>query len=224
MQTHLEENVKVHLSKVSQCTITLQSQTKQQQRIIEQLHNIIQQQQKQIVALNSALTQITLDVQKPLAPVFIPPPDIVMTDFEEHKKAGDLWYSPDTFYSHIGGYKMGLCVYANGHGDGEATHVSVYYCLNRGEYDDQLKWPFRGDITMQLLNQSSDEGHWEETAHFNDTVSGRHASRVVGQERATSGWGHTRFIGHNKLNTESEEYLKNDCLKFRISKFVIKSI
>ena len=223
MQTHLEENVTVHLSKVSQCTITLQSQTKQQQSIIEQLQNIIQQQQKQIVALNSALTQITLDVQKPLAPVFIPPPDIMMTDFEKHKKADDIWYSPDTFYSHIGGYKMGLCVYANGCGDGKATHVSVFYCLNRGEYDHQLKWPFRGDITIQLLNQSSDEGHWEETGCFDDTVSDKCAGRVVGQERA-NGLGSYTFIAHTELNTENNEYLKNDCLKFRISKFVVKSI
>ena len=216
VQTHLEENVTVHLSKVSQYTITLQSKTEQQQ-------SIIQQQQKQIVALMSALTLITLDVQKPLAPVFIPPSDIVMTDFEEHKKADDWWCSPP-FYSHIGGYKMCLCVYANGYGDGKATHVSVSCKLNCGEYDDQLRWPFRGDITIQLLNQSSDEGHWEKTVRFDNTVSDGHAGRVVGQERATSGWGFTRFIAQNKLNTESKQYLSNDCLKFRISNFVVKSI
>ena len=115
MQAHLEENMKVHLNNV---THTLQLKTEQQQRTIDQ-------QQKQIVALMSALTRLALNVQKPLAPVFVPPPDIVMTDFEKHKKAGDLWYSPP-FYSHIGGYKMCLCVDANGYGDGEATHVSVY--------------------------------------------------------------------------------------------------
>ena len=228
MQTHLEEKVTVHLSKVSQCTITLQSKTEQQQSIIEQLQNVIQQQQsinkqqqKQIVALMSALA---LSVQKPLAPVFVPPPDIVMTDFEKRNRAGDIWYSPDTFYSHMGGYKMGLRVDANGCGDGEATHVSIFCHLNRGEYDDQLKWPFRGVITIQLLNQSRDEGHWEKTVNFDDTVSGRCAGRVVGKERATIGWGCTRFIAHSKLNTENEKYLKDDCLKFRLSTFVVKSI
>ena len=212
MLTHLEETVTVHLSKVSQYTITLQSQTEQQQ-------SIIQQQQKQIVALMSALA---LNVQKPLVPVFVPPPDIVMTDFEEHKKAGDCWFSPP-FYSHIGGYKISLHVYANGCGNGKATHVSVFYCLNRGEYDDQLKWPFCGGITIQLLNQSSDEGHWEEAVCFDDTLRDRRAGRVVGQER-TIGWGYHTFIAHTELNTENKEYLKNDCLKFRISKFIVKSI
>ena len=128
MQTHLEENVKVHLNKVSQCTITLQSKTQQQQSTIEQ-------QQKQIVALMSALTRVALDVQKPLAPIFVPPPDMVMTNFEEHKKAGYNWFSPP-FYSHIGGYKMCLRVNAKGFGRGEATHVSVFCNLHQGEYDD----------------------------------------------------------------------------------------
>ena len=211
MQTHLEESMKVHLNKVSH---TLHCKAQQQQCIIEQL-------QKQIVALMSALTLITLDVQKPLAPVFIPPPDIVMTDFEEHKKAGDVWYSPP-FYSHIGGYKMCLGVVANGYGDGEATHVSVCWCLNRGEYDDQLKWPFRGAIAIQLLNQSRDEGHCERTVTFDDSVDDEYAGRVVGQERAT-GLGFGQFIAHTELNTKNKEY-QNDSLKFRIAKFVVKSI
>ena len=219
MQTHLGKNVKVHLNKLSQHTICLQSTTQQQQSIIEQLQNVTQQQQKQIVALMSALA---LNVQKPLVPVFIPPPDIVMTDFEKHKKTGDKWYSP-SFYSHIGGYKMCLRVDAFGNGGGKATHISAFCYLTRGEYDDQLKWPFRGDITIQLLNQSSDEGHRERFVHFDDTVGNEYAGRVVGKERATQGWGQQKFTAHTELNTENKEYLKNDCLKFRISRFVVKS-
>ena len=211
MQTHLELNIKVHLNKVSQCTVTLLNKTEQQQSVIEQ-------QQKQIVALMSALA---LNAQKPLVPVFVPPPDIVMTDFEKHKAAGDRWFSPP-FYSHIGGYKMCLSVEANGYGDGKATHVSVFFYLNRGEYDDQLKWPFRGAFTIQLLNQSSDEGHWEKTIRFDDRVKDKHSSRVMGNVRA-AGLGIHKFIAHTKLNTEMKEYLKNDCLKFRMSKFVGES-
>ena len=217
MQTHLEENVKVHLNKVSH---TLHCKTQQQQSINEQQQSTIEQQQKQIVALMSALTRLALDVKKPLAPVFIPPPDIVMTDFEKHKKPGDRWFSP-AFYSHIGGYKMCLGVYANGCSKGEATHVSVSIYLMQGEYDRQLKWPFRGDITIQLLNQSRDEGHREKTFSFDDKVGDDVAGRVVGQERATKGWGYHQFIAHTELNVENNN---NDCLKFRISKFVVKSI
>ena len=38
----------------------------------------------------------------------------------------------------------------------QGTHVSVFTCLMRGEFDSHLKWPFRGDITIQLLNQLED--------------------------------------------------------------------
>ena len=213
MHTHLEENVKIHLNKVSH---TLQCKTEKQ-------HSINEQHQKQIVALVSALTRVALDMKKPLTPIFIPPPDIVMTDFEKHKEDSDVWFSPP-FYSHIGGYKMCMRVLANGRGYGKDTHVSVIFHLMRGEYDDQLKWPFRGDITIQLLNQSRDEGHREMTVPFDDRVGEEVAGRVVGQERATKGWGYKQFIAHTELNTEKKEYLKNDCLVFQISNFVVKSI
>ncbi len=216
MQTHLEEDVQSHLIKVSQCTVTLLKKTKQQQSVIEQLENVTQQQQKQIVAL------VYFDVQKPLVPVFITPPEIVMAEFVKFKKAGDWWHS-FPFYSHIGGYKMCLCVVARGYGDGRGTHVSVFCYLNQGEYDDQLKWPFRGDVTIQLLNQSRDEGHWEKTIHFNDRSGVECSGRVVGRKRAT-GLGNHEFIAHTELNTENKEYLKNNCLKFRISNIVVKSI
>ena len=186
MQTHLEENLKVHLDKVSHT-----------------LHREIE----------LLLARVSIDVQNPLTPAVVPPPDIVMTNFEKHKKAGDEWYSR-TFYSHIEGYKMRLCAYANGCDDGEATHVSVFVHLVKGKYDDQLKWPFRGDVTIQLLNQSRDEGHWEMMVPFDDTAGDEYAGRVVGQARASSGWGYTKFISHTELNTENKDYLKYDCLKF----------
>ena len=207
MHAHLEENVKVHLNKVSQCTITLQCK--------------MEQQREHIMALISALTRVALDVQKPLA-LLIPPPDVKLTDFQMHKKAGDDWFSPP-FYSHIGGYKMCLSVDAKGLGGGEDTHVSVFVHLMRGEHDNQLKWPFRGDIAIQLLNRSRDEGHREKTVPFDDKVGDEYAGRVVGQERA-AGFGYDQFIAHTELNTESKEYLKNDCLKFQITKVVVKSI
>ena len=42
---------------------------------------------------------------------------------------------------------------------------------------------------IQLLNQKSDEGHKEATLNYNNSVSDEYADRVVGQERADSGWG-----------------------------------
>ena len=42
--------------------------------------------------------------------------------------------------------------------------LSVY--LMRGEHDDRLAWPFRGDITVQLVNQINDQNHMKVTLKF----------------------------------------------------------
>ena len=61
---------------------------------------------------------------------------------------------------------MCLSVVANGSGEGEGTHVSVYACLMRGEFDDHLKWPFRDHVTIAMLNQLKDNSHITETIHY----------------------------------------------------------
>ena len=76
-------------------------------------------------------------------------------------------YSP-SFYTHSHGYRMCMEVDTNGAGDAEGTHVSIYTCLMRGTYDDHLKWPFRGEITIQIVNQAGDHSHDEGTIPYND--------------------------------------------------------
>ena len=234
MQDHVNENVKAHLLLVSKIVSQkskeqeeLENKIKRQDTRTEELESTIQEQLKTInqqqQQIGPIMTAVALNVQKPLEPVFVPPSDIVMTDFEKHKKVRDRWYSPP-FYSHIGGYKLCFTVVAYGWVVCKGIYISVYIYLMRGEHDDCLKWPFRGAITMQLLNQKSDEGHREATFKFDDAVGDEYAGRVVGQERADHGWGCLSFILHSDLNTKEREYLQNDCLKFRIQKIVVRSI
>ena len=35
--------------------------------------------------------------------------------------------------------------------------MSVFVSVMRGEYDDRLKWPFTGEVTIRLLNVKSDK-------------------------------------------------------------------
>ena len=69
-----------------------------------------------------------------------------MTDFEQYKANGTSWYSPPV-YTHHQGYKIHLNVDANGFNIGKGTHVTVWVYFMRGEFDDSLKWPFRGVIS-----------------------------------------------------------------------------
>ena len=114
---------------------------------------------------------------------------------------------------------MCLRVDTNGCGPGKNTHVSVFVTLMQGEYDSSLKWPFRGDITVQLLNQLEDKGHHERTFSFSDITSDDDAGPVIGKEKAAYGLGLSQFIPHSELNyncSKNCQYLKNDCLHFRV--------
>ena len=147
--------------------------------------------------------------------------DFVMTNFENHRTTADPWYSTP-FYTHPHQYKMCLKVYASGSGLGEGTHVSVFVHLMRGEFDDHLKWPFRGDITVQLLNQLGEMEHYIKVIPFNERTPNDTAGRVIAGDRAASGWGILQFVSHSMLreSPKTTRYLMNDCLCFRVTQAV----
>ena len=154
----------------------------------------------------------------------IPPVDFTMTDFNQHKQDNEEWYSLP-FYAHTGGYRMCLRVDANGHSSGNGTHVSVYVCLMCGEFDNYLKWPFRGIITIQLLNRLEDEEHHSKIISFNDTAADTSAGKVT-RERGV-GRGYHTFMAHSELTYNSTrycQYLKDDCLCFRVTKVLFPGV
>ena len=106
-----------------------------------------------------------------------------------------------------------MCVSVNANGDGDAadTHVSVFAYLMKGRNDDTLPWPFPEKVTFTLLNQLGDNNHHTRTVSFppDDETS----RRVVYGERACAGYGFSTFITHSRLDAQ---YLKDDCLYFRI--------
>ncbi len=59
------------------------------------------------------------------------------------------------FYSGRYGYKMCLRLYILGDGIGKNTHMSLFLCLMKGEFDDTLPWPFTHKVTFKLVNQTS---------------------------------------------------------------------
>ena len=59
-----------------------------------------------------------------------------------------------------------------------------------GEYDDTLEWPFQGEVTVELLNQLEDTGHYN------------------------------NYGTHIHFNNTNTQYLMNDTLYFRVSVYV----
>ena len=150
-----------------------------------------------------------------------PPWVVKLEEFKEKKRNDAKWYS-NPVHSHFGGYKICLCVYPNGNSDGKGTHVSVFIYLMKGDNDDNLKFPFKGHIVISLLNQLEDKNHHtREPWSPEDNISEQNKGRVTTGERNSGGFGYSKFIIHEDLTYNSDrncQYLKNNCLFFRVDK------
>ena len=151
-----------------------------------------------------------------------PPWVIKIEGFQEKKEKNEDWYS-DPVYSHFGGYKMCLRVYANGNGSGKSTHVSVSAYLMRGDNDGKLKWPFKGTIKVSLLNQLEDcQHHTRQVWSPDEDIPEGSSGRVTEGERAANGWGYPKFISEQDLSYKGDkncQYLKDNALFFRVDCF-----
>ena len=181
-------------------------QMKQQGDQMKLMADLIKQQGDLIKQMENRIKQL----EKPFPPV-----DIIMDDFEQHKRSDDIWYSPP-FYTHLGGYRMCLRVDANGVVGGKGTHVSVHVYLMRGEFDDLLKWPFRGEVTIQL--KKNDPPHYQKILHLSEND---HVVCKPTKERNDGGWGYDEYISHADLYAGG--YLKDDKLVFCVSDIVVRS-
>ncbi len=134
-----------------------------------------------------------------------------LTDYQR-KMDNNVRYSSPLFYTSHNGYNMKIRVYANGAGKGKGSHVSVYTCIVSGKYDDDLNWPFVGDVTFQLLNQLEDKNH-----HFNVLNVTTQVNMTLFSDFCL---GSSKFYSIHSLlhdSTSTTQYLKNDTLYFRIS-------
>ena len=159
-------------------------------------------------------TELDTTLQHSNANIGLVPFQITMSDFETHKAADDVWFS-EPFYTHPGGYKMCLCVYANGYWYAKQTHMSVYVRLMRGMFDEHLKWPVLCDITIELLNQKPNKGHRRGFRFGNSEDD--NAFRVTEGERAKDGWGIHTYIPHTELYRHRDDFINNGCICFIIS-------
>ncbi len=140
-----------------------------------------------------------------------------MPSFKEKQTNNNEFYS-DPFYTHPRGYKVVINIDANGYNEHKGTHVSVWVYLMRGEYDDQLEFPFKGTIKFELLNQLEDKNHHCESYTHDGTLDC--SKRVIDGERSNGAQGVQDFISHKDLGhntTKNCQYLQDDCLVFRIS-------
>ncbi|KAK3891733.1 hypothetical protein Pcinc_004378 [Petrolisthes cinctipes] len=131
---------------------------------------------------------------------------------ELQENFGKVWYSP-SFYSSQFGYKF--CLRVNTTMRDGKRYVSLFIHVRLGENDDILDWPFKGNITLSILDVNSvtrPKKHITETA-LTQTKPGGQAFIQPQTQRNPKGFGYTEFVSMNRVVDEKEAcYLKDGTL------------
>lgn len=137
------------------------------------------------------------------------PASFTITDIAERRDMGNKYYSPPFYASQ---YKMCLSVYVGGCGTQKGNHVSVFACLLKGEHDDVLEWPFRGDITVEVLNWRGDQGHFKNVLSLDEYDV--NTDRVKTEEMAPAGFGLVKFMPISR----TYQYIEDQCMRMCVSR------
>ena len=147
---------------------------------------------EQITRLVAALNErvMFLESRAPLV-------EFTMPNISSYKKANKRWYDAPHFYTHNGGYRLHVQpVVKSNVGRGL---MSLYVDVVKGDFDDQLKWPLKATVTLQLIDPTCRYEPYERSTQGEGEKGGE-----------LCGW--APFIGH----TELEKYICNDSLCFRV--------
>ena len=208
IKTHVNDELLSHVLKQTALMTTFNTQLQSIKEEKQQLKQHVAELKNKIEKLEAA-QQIASYTGQPIGSV-----EFTITNFKQCQE--DLYTLP--FYTHPHGYKMCLGVWPTGYGTWKGTHLGVTIRMMCGEFDDQLKWPFRGDITFQLMNQEEDDDHVVKTVPFNENTPDEYTIRVTGKEMNDCGWGNAKVLPLSELEPK---YLKNNCIKLSITKVVL---
>ena len=213
MKIHMNNNVLDHFLKQTSQVNALKEQLITYEQENQHMKQRISHLEEKNTELEGQLAALTVNRE-------VRPPglvDFTLTNYQQHKQNNDKWYS-DPFYSHFQGYKMCIEVVANGWATGNGTDLSVFVHLMIGEFDSFLKWPFRGEVTIHLLDPNEDGCYYTKIITYSNDTGDECAARVTNRSKKwTRGHGSRKFIPHTELE---RKYVKNDCIMFRVKKVI----
>ena len=109
------------------------------------------------------------------------PSHILTIEHQSIPVYGSFEADSDPFYSHVGGYKFQLVVNVD-HGN---TCINASVHLLEGENDDHLMFPFKGSLTLSLMNQRIDRDHKQRVLQLNPQFCQRQNQATI-EERPNS--------------------------------------
>ena len=145
------------------------------------------------------------------------------TKLELSLKPGGLSFRTAQFYSSRG-YRMFLNINPSSQGSHRGKYLAVFVTITKGDRDDQLVWPYEGQISIKLLNQLYDRDHHIYPKEYFLSRSNPNVRDQCIMKPATGsnqGWGYTDFILSGNLKKSESmphiQYLVNDSLYFEVN-------
>lgn len=117
-------------------------------------------------------------------------------------------------YSKPGGYKFVIEVSSAGTKTGAGSDISVRIFSRVGEYDAQLIFPAKMNITLQLLNQEN-----KREAHTK-MIACVYKASAMGEFLGSD----QQFISLTELEKKAAFYLKNNQMWFRVTEVKIEAL
>ena len=137
--------------------------------------------------------------------------NIEMSGFSEKKKKEVRWFSPP-YYLH--GYKMCFEVDLENNHDGFDRYLRIDHYIMKGPFDDILQWPFRGKVTVQVVNQSG-VGNYSYEYDYSKAI--KQGNRVDDDDKAIEYGTISRDLLFSQLHARGTYlYIVNDTIKFKI--------
>ena len=186
---HMSDTV-IHLTLLATVTQTLLKENNELKRNNQQLERKQENMEEKIIALNEEMQNLKLGLG-----------GFPIEYSVKYEKEGNVIYL-HSFYTHPRGYRMCVQFYPNGFQVAKSTHVSLFVCIMQGEYDNHVKWPFRGEIIIQIVNQAGDHSHIEKVIPYSDETPADTAGRVTDKERA-KGWGFLKILTLDNIDYNS---------------------
>jgi TNF receptor-associated factor 4 len=160
-------------------------------------------------------------LQNHMVPLSLPPFYFIVLNID-HFLERNMDFDSAPFYSHPGGYKMHVSVESNVERGNRCGYLNLYVSIIRGEFDDQLKWPLDGEITVQAYNRTLERWTKEEKIQLNKEECDL---EVVGRKiniLSSGGWGCLKWLSFRDLKAH---FVKDtNTLRLRVVSVKINSI
>ena len=197
----VKESQQKELREVKEELKEVKTKNKHLQRALEKVQMAYNQLEKKQDAMKLDVDEQKLkcvSIQTHTAPLPVPPFYFMIADIEHYLK-NNLGYDSQPFYSHPGGYKLAVTVTPNDCGSYRETHLYLGVGLQRGEFDDQLRWPFKGKVTVQVYNRTTERWSNERKIVLNKEVSGLPYVQRCFDTQMFGTWGKADFLSRSDL-------------------------